>query len=150
MADVAVTRDGTTESQEVVKEERVEEGRWESEGGPALPDKPLPHQQSTKSPDIDNEAKASSSNFDQSKGNPRALQPTVEGDKSKSKYPVESLTNERAAESHSETKPETERRKSIGDKLAAGWQEFKHKAEDLINSHRKSSTDSKPPAEATK
>lgn len=149
MADLAVTRDGTSEPKEVIEEERVDEGRWDSEGGPPLPQKPLPHQHAAKSPDIEDESKASSAKFDQSKGNPRALKPTVEGKISESKYPVESVTNEHAAESHSQQgKQEGGRRKSIGDKMAAGWQEFKNKAEEFVNSHRKSSASdaSKPPS----
>jgi len=131
MADLAVTRSVShNEPKAVLEAERLDEGRWESEGGITLPQKSMPHLPHSHSPAPQAEE------FDPTKVHPRSVRPTLVGKPADSKYPVESVTNEQAA--HGD-KPNVERRKSFSEKLASGWSDFKHKAEELIHSKDKKS-----------
>ena len=151
---------------EAVHTERVDEGRWESEGG-----QPVHKLTSELSPDVaisdlaktDNSSTAAtttattaaaptaSSEYDAGKVHPQTLEGKP-GDAAESRYPQPDISTGSAAGDSSATsstdasdQPSTEaadtagpaqpvaRKKSISERLAETWQDFKHKVEDLTH-----------------
>ena len=154
--------------------ERVDEGRWESEGGQpvhkltteASPDAPISDlakaaddasttatAASTTTADSTTTAAAttattSASEYDAGKVHPKTLEGAA-GDSSQSHYPsttsstaASTSSSSGAADKESASSLQAEstapsRKKSISERMAEGWQEFKHKVETVIDAHKK-------------
>ena len=163
--------------------ERVDEGRWESEGGQpvhkltteASPDAPISDlakaadaasttstAASTTTADSTTAAAAttsttSHSEYDAGKVHPNTLEGAA-GDSAQSHYPSTSSSTtaaatdvstaastsssstaekEGASSLQAETAAAPSRKKSISERMAEGWQEFKHKVETVIDAHKK-------------
>lgn len=132
MADIAVTRspDNVAPLFEV-KDERLCEGRWESEGGGALPHHALPHLPASASPlpqkDWDEVR-------DSTISHPRAWTASVLPNKQQSHYASSPASAPgAAAPAGAGDKP---RRKSITERLAESFHDLKQKAHDLVTAHK--------------
>jgi len=149
MADLAVTRSPeNTETKAAVAEERVDEGRWEGEGGNPIPQKSLPHLPSSSS-----SSPVNSLARDSSKTHPREWPKTLDSSASQSHYSnmpdakVADAVQRKSSAADSgagagDAKPASvERKKSITERMSEKWDEIKHKAQEML--HSKDSKDSK-------
>jgi len=155
MADIAVPRH--SEPADAVLNERVDEGRWESEGG-----QPVHRMTTEQSPEsaISDLAKADTSTpapstdttaapattatpattdstantdtpYDAGKVHPKTVEGKA-GDASQSHYP-EQATSSNELTVESEATAPVARKKSISERLAETWQDIKHKVEGLTH-----------------
>jgi len=147
MADIAVPRHSA--SPDTIAAERVDEGRWESEGGPAI-NKPLAKDPSAEAPLSEvaksgTDASIAAASYDVHVHHPSVIE-GAPGRADDSKYGQSSDTKEAAKVDQDEnatlsdtgdSKPPQQRKKSFSERLAGTWHDIKAKADALV--HRKSS-----------
>jgi len=140
MADIAIPRNAA--SPETVAQERADEGRWESEGGPPVY-KPLGREDKSAEAPLSEMLKPSE--YDPSAVHPSVIEGAA-GNVEDSKYPHSGdVKGGEADKSDSEAKPPVaHRKKSITEKLTETWHDIKARADALV--HRKNSRDSKDSA----
>jgi len=149
MADLAIPR--TAHDPTHIHEERVDEGRWEGEGGGAI-HKPLGVPE--KSADVpisdlakdDVTARTSSTasekstsiqpaDYEVGKHHPSSIEGAEPGKAEDSHYPASASTASTTADEgkEAEAKAAPPRKKSISERLAETWQDLKHKVDDLTH-----------------
>lgn len=136
--------------------ERVDEGRWESEGGGAIhrplgteksPDTPIASLAKVDTPPSSSQSTTTTpikpSDYNVSSVHPSVIEGAEPGKAEDSRYPSSASKTEggkEGGESASEEKPQAvQRKKSISERLTETWQDIKHKAGQSTQPHQAAS-----------